>query len=212
MSEVRDVPKPPRLSGKVKPPVTLPQLAAPAADPVITPEPQGAETVATTAETLTNETVRNTNEATDKMQGAFAAAGDKAQGAFADIQGRARSAVEKSARFYEEMGELTKGNVEALIASSRAAAAAAEALGQDAAEYGKRSVEQATQSFKSIAAAKSPSELLQLQNDFARSAFDAMVAESSRASEKMMKLVGEVVQPLSSRFAVAAEKVRGTSL
>ncbi|WP_253201231.1 phasin family protein [Sphingomonas quercus] len=137
---------------------------------------------------------------------------EKFQTAFTDVQGRTKAALEKSAKFYEELGDFTKGNIEAVIASSKVAASAAETLGQDAAAFGKKNLEQATATFKSLAAAKSPTELLQLHSDYARAAFDAMVAESSRVSEKLVKLAGEIAQPLSSRFAVAAEKVKATSL
>ena len=39
-------------------------------------------------------------------------------------------------------------------------------------------------------------------------AFDAMVQQTSRNTEAMLKLAGEVVQPLSNRAALAAEKLK----
>lgn len=177
-----------------------PKAAAPVesnALPVATqPEVEGSNTMATAAETAT-QTAQNTAE--------------KFQNTLADVQGRTKAAWEKSAKFYEELGDLTKGNIEALIASSKAAASAAETIGQDAAAYSKKSLEQATATFKNFASAKSPTELFQLQSEYARSAFDGFVAESSRFSEKLMKLAGDVSQPISSRFAVAAEKVKAAT-
>lgn len=150
--------------------------------------------------------------AADTISTTAAAATDKLQGMFIDAQGRTRAAMDKSAKFYEDMGEFAKGNVEAVIASSRIAAGGVEAIGQDVAAYGKRSFEQASTTFKSISSIKSPTELFQLHSEFARSAFEAAIAEGSRMSEKMLKLAGEIAQPISSRVAVAAEKMKTPAL
>jgi phasin family protein len=133
------------------------------------------------------------------------------QGFAAEAQGRAKSAMEKGAKFYEELGDFTKGNVEALMTSSKVAASAAESMGQDLAAYGKQSVEEMTALFKSFASVKSPTELFQLQSDYARKAFDAAVAEGSKVSEKLVKVSGDIVQPISTRFALAAEKVKSVT-
>jgi phasin family protein len=139
------------------------------------------------------------------------AAADKFQSMFGDVNERAKMTVEKTSKMAEEMTELTKGNVEAIVASGRVAAKGAEAMTQELAEYSKKSFETATGAMKSFAAVKSPTELFQLQGEFARSQFDSMVAEASKVSESMMKLMGEMVQPLSTRYAVAAEKLKATT-
>ena len=38
--------------------------------------------------------------------------------------------------------------------------------------------------------------------------FDAAVAESARVSEAVLKIAGEVAEPITSRYAVAAERVK----
>ena len=133
---------------------------------------------------------------------------DKAQAMFGDMQGRMKSTIEKSAKAGEELVDFAKGNVEALMASARVAAKAGETFGQDAADYSRKSFEQATAAFKSFATAKSPTELFQLQSDFAKASFDQAVAEASRMSETMMKFAGDFAQPLSNRYALAAEKMK----
>lgn len=179
-------------------PATAPAaLAAPAARTLSNPVSEGQTIMATTFETATN-------SAANPM--------DKLQSMFGDTQGRTKAAMEKGAKFYEEMGDFTKGNVEAVMASTKLAASGMETLGQDVAAYGKRSLEHATTTFKSLSAVKSPTDLFQLQSDYAKAAFDAMVAEGSKMSEKLVKLAGEVSQPLSTRFAMAAEKLKTPAL
>jgi len=121
---------------------------------------------------------------------------------------RAKTAMEKSAKIIEELAELGRGNVEALVASSKLAAKGVETLSQDAANYSRKSFEDATAVFKSFADVKSATDFFKLQGDFARSAFDSAVAESARVSESVLKLAGDVAEPLTSRYAVAAERVK----
>lgn len=133
---------------------------------------------------------------------------EKAQAFFADMNDRAKAAVEKSTKMVEEMNDFAKGNVEALVESGRITAKGLETLGQEAAEYGRKSFEEATAALKNMASVKSPAEFFKLQSDFVRSTFDSLVAESSKNTEAMLKLAGDVTQPLSSRFAAAVEKAK----
>lgn len=132
----------------------------------------------------------------------------KAQAFFADFNDRTKAAVEKSTKMVEEANEFAKGNLEAVVESSRIAAKGFEALGQDAAEYGRKSFENATVTMKTLATVKSPADFFKLQSDFVRTAFDSYVAEAAKNTEAMMKLAGDAAQPISNRFAVAVEKVK----
>jgi len=135
----------------------------------------------------------------------------KAQALFADWNDRTKAAVEKSTKLVEEANEFAKGNLEAVVESGRIAAKGFETLGQEAAEYGRKSFESATAAMKTFATVKSPTEFFKLQSDFVRGAFDSYVAEASKNTEAVLKLAGDAAQPISSRFAVAAEKVKTTA-
>ncbi|WP_093311895.1 phasin family protein [Sphingomonas jatrophae] len=167
---------------------------------------------------LSSAVAENSSEGSSAMATAYEAASttadfsDKAKAMFGDFNDRAKSAMEKSAKLGEEMTEFTKGNVEALVTSGRVAAKGCETLAQDLAETMKKNFESATATMKSFAAVKSPTELFQLQSDYARSYFDGAVADASKFSEAMMKLMGDIAQPLSSRYALAAEKIKATAL
>jgi phasin family protein len=136
---------------------------------------------------------------------------DKAQAFFTDFNDRAKTAVEKSTKAVEELNDFAKGNVEALVESSKIAAKGIETLGQDAAEYSRKSFEAATAALKSLSAVKSPTEFFKLQSDYVRTAFDSYVAEASKNTEAMLKLAGDASQPISNRFAAAAEKVKAVA-
>lgn len=142
---------------------------------------------------------------------ATATAPEKIQTMFTDMSDRAKAAFEKSTKLSEEFADLTKGNLEALAESAKIAAKNAEALAQEAADYSKKSLESATAALKRYSAVKSPAELIQLNSEYAKSSFDSAVAEASKVSETITKMLGDVFQPLSSRYAIASEKIKGAT-
>lgn len=146
------------------------------------------------------------------VETAAATGAQKTQATLGEMGARFKTAFEKSSKMGEEMVDFAKGNVEAIVASAKVAARHGEELGQEAADYGKKNFESAMAMFRGIATIKSPTELFQLQSEFAKASFDSAVAEASKVSEKMLKIAGEVSQPLSSRYAVAAEKIKVATL
>jgi phasin family protein len=152
------------------------------------------------------------NDTIEMNREAGRVAADKFQAAFGDVNERTKTAMEKGSRLMEEMTEISRGNVEAFVASSKVAARGVETLTQEAAEFGRRSFEEASSTLKSFAEVKSPTDFFRLQSEFARAQFDAMVSETSKMSEAMIKLAGEVAQPITSRYTVAAERVKTIAL
>ena len=124
------------------------------------------------------------------------------------FQTKTREALDKSTKAAEELGSFTRENVEAFVESGKIAAKGFETMTQSALELAKKNGEAATTAFKSFSSAKSANELLQLQSDFARTQFDKFIADSSKMTEAFVKLSNDVFEPISSRFAVAADKFK----
>ncbi len=196
--------------------------------PVVEPAPvlavatqEVTETIEAVVEPIVEAVTETATTAAEAVQEAVAApavkekvmttienATGKAQALFAEWNDRTKAAVEKSTKLVEEANEFAKGNVEALVESGRIAAKGFEGLGQDAAEYGRKSFESATAAMKSFSSVKSPADFFKLQSDFFRTSFDSYVAEASKNTEALIKLASDAAQPLSNRVAVAAEKVK----
>jgi len=124
-----------------------------------------------------------------------------------EFQNRAKAAYEKSTEVATEVTEFTKGNVEALVESSKIFAAGAQTLGKTYVEEAKSAYETMTADVKELAAVKSPTELFQLQGKIARRNFDALVATSSKNTEAFLKLANDAFAPLTGRVEVATEKL-----
>lgn len=131
-----------------------------------------------------------TADFTDKMQNAFKDAQEKAKAAFGDA------------------GAFTKGNVEAMVASSKILASGLQDMTKGYVADTKTSFEAMTADVKDLASVKSPTEFFEKQSALLRKNFDAAVAANSKNSEAMLKLVNEAFQPISTRVSLAVEKIK----
>ena len=150
-----------------------------------------------------NETVTNTN-----FFNGFAAVPAFApfQTLFADANERGQEFAKRGQKVAEELADLARANVEAVVEASRLAAEGARSIGQTVVASNRDGIEQAADAIRSLAEAKSPTEYLQLHAELARASFDRTVAETSKLTESLVKLAGEAFQPLSNRATANAER------
>lgn len=132
---------------------------------------------------------------------------DKAQELIAEANDRGQKFAAKSQKTAEELAELAKVNVEAIVEAGRIYAGGAKAIGQDAIASGREGIEKAQDAVKTLAEAKSPAEFFQIQSELARASFDRFVAETSKLTERVVKLTGEAVEPLQTRASLNAERI-----
>ena len=160
--------------------------------------PKAARTAQERIETVTNSNFFNGFQAVP----AFA----PFQTMFADANERSQDFAKRGQKVAEELADLARANVEAVVEASRVAAEGARSIGQKVVASNRDGIEQAADAIRSLAEAKSPTEYLQLQSEFARTSFDRAVAETSKLTESLVKLAGEAFQPLSSRATANAER------
>jgi phasin family protein len=128
------------------------------------------------------------------------------QSLFANAGEHSQELAKKSRKVTEELADLARANVEAMVEAGRVASEGARSIGQNVAASSRDGAEQAADAIRSLAEAKSPTEYLQLQSEFARASFDRIVAESSKLTESLVKLAGEAFQPISNRATANAER------
>jgi phasin family protein len=128
--------------------------------------------------------------------------------AVADAQDRAKVAFEKSQELFGDYNEFTKGNIEALVESTKIFAAGVQDLGKDYVANGKTVLETVTSDVKELAAVRSPADFFKLQGEVLRRNFDAAVTTGSKSSEKVVKLANEAFAPIQNRVSLAIEKVK----
>lgn len=119
---------------------------------------------------------------------------------------RGEEAAKRSRKAAEELADIARGNLDAIVESSRVATSGAQSIAQKALAKSRDNVERAADTVRSMAEAKNPADLMQLQAEFVRGAFDRFVSESSNLTESMVKLAGESFQPISNRATRNVER------
>jgi phasin family protein len=170
---------------KVEAPVALPAVKAAPVEP--TPIAQGV--------TNMTDTVKATADNTTAKATEF----------FADVREKATEAAEKGKKFAAEAVEFNKANVEAIVEAGKIVAKGAQEMGKTNMEYAKKNFEEVQVAVKELTAVKSPTDFVKLQSELARKGFDTAVAQGSKNTEAMVKLVSEMFQPISNRIAATTE-------
>jgi phasin family protein len=140
-----------------------------------------------------------------KMTDTVKATTEKATEFFADVRVKASEAAEKGKKFAAEAVEFNKANVEAVVEAGKIVAKGAQEMGKTNMEFAKKNFEDVQAAVKELTAVKSPTDFVKLQGEMARKGFDTAVAQGSKNTEAMVKLVSEMFQPISNRIAVTTE-------
>lgn len=134
---------------------------------------------------------------------------DKFEALVAETSKKNEELVKKTQAATEEFAQLAKANIEAMVEAGRIAAQGAKAISSELIEDTREGMEKSADTVKALAEVKSPTEFFQLQSEWMRASFDQMVSESSKLSERLIKLSGDAAQPVTSQASVNAEKVKG---
>jgi phasin family protein len=129
----------------------------------------------------------------------------KATDFLADMREKAAVAAEKGKLIAANANEFNKANIEAMVAAGKIVATGAQELGKTNVEYAKKNFEELQAAVKEVTAVKSPTDFVKLQGELARKSFDTAIAQGSKNTEALVKLANDMFQPISNRFAVAAD-------
>ena len=81
-----------------------------------------------------------------------------------------------------------------------------EAINADVLAYSKSTFEDSVAAAKAVLAAKTLKEVVDLQTDFAKTAFEGYLHQSSKLGELTAKITKEAFEPINARFQAAVEK------
>lgn len=116
--------------------------------------------------------------------------------------------VERMSKGFEDVTQLGQENVEAMVASGKVVAKAAEQMNAEMMAFSKKSYEDAMAASKDMASARSVPEFFEKQTSFAKTAFESFVAQATRMNEMYSTAAKEAFAPLNARFTAAAEAVK----
>jgi phasin family protein len=177
----------------------------PAVEQVAAPAPK-AEKLVTRIISVNETPISNgVSKMTETVEKTAKEAQAKAADFFADMREKAAEAAEKGKKFAAEAAEFNKANIEAMVEAGKIAAKGAQELGQTNLEYAKKNFEDMQAAIKEVTGVKNPTDFVKLQGEWMRKGFDTAVAQGSKNTEAMVKLANDMFQPISNRFAVAAD-------
>jgi phasin family protein len=119
-----------------------------------------------------------------------------------------KDTVERSLSTLNQLNDVSKRNLEAVVTSLTAATRGAESLGAQAMSYGKTSMEQGAEAARALSAARSVQEAVELQTNYARTALETYLSEMNRMSETVAASVKDSLQPLNERATAAMEQIQ----
>jgi hypothetical protein len=107
---------------------------------------------------------------------------------------------------FEDVQKLGKEQLDAASALSAAVTKSVQQIAAEATDYSKKSVETASAAFEKLAGAKSFDAALQVQGDYAKAAYEAFVAQSTKMGELYAGLAKEMFKPVETAVAKATAR------
>ena len=102
---------------------------------------------------------------------------------------------------FEDMQKMSKDNMDATMKSFGTLSKATQAIATEVADYSKKSFEDGTKVMEKLLGAKSIDKAMEIQTDYAKSAYEGFVAQATKISELYADLAKEPYKPFEA-FAV----------
>lgn|SRR5688572_3575605 len=110
-----------------------------------------------------------------------------------------KTGLEKALKGYDAVVSYNKDTAEAVMKSATTAGKSIESINSEIYSYSKQSIEDGVAATKAVLGSKSVHEAFEFQTDYAKSAFEAYVAELSKISELATAATKETYAPFKGR-------------
>src|SRR5689334_8325412 len=119
-----------------------------------------------------------------------------------------RENFDRSLAALSEVQAFGKQNVDAFVASATATQKGFETLSQRTVAFQKQAIENHVAAAKSLMTSKSVQEFVEKQNDYAKSSFEAYVAELTSLSDLVSGLAKDAFQPINDRVNAVGQLIQ----
>lgn len=116
-------------------------------------------------------------------------------------------AAETQLKAADDMAAFSKATMDAFIQSGSILFHGLEELTRSIVGATQSQVESGMTAAKSLISAKTLTEFTDLQNAYAKSAFDSVLSEATKLSELALKVTTDAVEPLNARVSAAIEQL-----
>ena len=105
---------------------------------------------------------------------------------------------------FDEMQKLSKDNVDATMKSFGALSKVSQTIATEVADYSKKSFEDGTKVVEKLFGAKSFDKAMEIQTDYAKTAYEGFVAQATKIGELYADLAKEAYKPFEAYSAKVA--------
>ncbi|OQW56303.1 MAG: hypothetical protein A4S17_05430 [Proteobacteria bacterium HN_bin10] len=119
-----------------------------------------------------------------------------------------RENIDRGLAALSEASAFGKQNMEAWLASATAAQKGFEAISARTVAFQKAAIENHVAATKSLMTSKSVQEFVEKQNDYAKSSFEAYVAELTTVSDLVAGFTKETLQPINERVNAVGQLIQ----
>ncbi len=145
-----------------------------------------------------------------KIEAAVKAGADAFTQGYEQVYASTKEQMDKVNEFafknYDELADFNKETIEAMIASSNVVAKGVEDFGQEIASYAQKAAEKNIETAKKMFAVKNVQDAMDLQAEWAKTAFDSFMSESAKLQDMSMQVSTKAAEPLSKQVNAAVEK------
>jgi len=103
----------------------------------------------------------------------------------------------------EDLQQVGKENMDVALKSMGAVSKSAQAIVVEVADYSKKTFEQSTAALEKLFGVKSVEKAIEVQTEYAKSAYEGFVAEATKIGELYADLAKETYKPFESAIAKA---------
>jgi phasin family protein len=137
-------------------------------------------------------------------------AANSAETAMENSAAALKTGLEKALKGYDAVLGYGKETAEAVMKSATVAGKSVESINNELYSFSKQSIEDSVAATKAVMGSKSVHEAFEFQTDFAKSAFEAYVAELSKISELATNATKDTFAPFKGRVQAWLDVVQST--
>lgn len=104
---------------------------------------------------------------------------------------------------FEQIQKLGKDNLDALTAAFGTQQKGVQAIATEVADYSKKAIEAGSAAFEKLAGVKTLDKAIEVQSDYAKTAYEAYVAHATKVGELVTDLAKEAFKPVEGLMAKA---------
>ncbi len=109
---------------------------------------------------------------------------------------------------FEDVQNFGKEGFEAWVASATAMTKGVQAVAQEVAEFSRKSLELSTQTFEKAATARSVERVVEVQQGYAKEAYEAALAQANKLGELYVATAKDTFKPFEASFAAFGIKAK----